>query len=142
MQLSCLFSRKALFSSLTRYILLKRNVKGRQGRRRFLAAENMPNLLEIPLKLMVSSATSSQNPSPRFFIQIKLLSAKQNKKYQPCVVVSDPGTAHPCWLLHGERPDCYFNIITKLIELTLGKQNNSGKLHTRESPFQLLGTSV
>lgn len=39
---------------------------------------------------MASSATSLQNPLPWFFIQIKLHSAKQNKKYQPCVVVSDP----------------------------------------------------
>lgn len=79
---------------------IKRNVKGRKGRRS-LASENVPNLLMMLLKSMVSSATSLQNPLPWFFIRIKLHSAKQNKKYQPCVVVSDPRAAHPCWLLHG-----------------------------------------
>lgn len=80
---------------------VKINVKGRKGRRSSLASEKMPNLLEILLKSMISSATSLQNPLPWLFIQIKLHSAKQNKKCQPCAAVSDPWTAHPCCLLHG-----------------------------------------
>lgn len=49
----------------------------------FLASENVPHLLEILRKSMVSSATSPQNPLPWFSIQIKLHSAKQNKKIKP-----------------------------------------------------------
>lgn len=38
----------------------------------FLASENVPHLLAILLKSMVSAATSPQDPLPQFSIQIKL----------------------------------------------------------------------